>query len=228
MRDRAERLAQLRARERRQRRGRDDVRPAPRPPRAARHGCRAGCASRSRTPRAGRPQSLRRGRLPPRPPRGGPVVLEIVIPFESAKKRARFAIGIIPPCFRSRPLPFASEPRKPSGGLKSVALRARRRIEVGMVLRLTEHGDERRRDLERAGDLAEVERDVRADEVRAVGRLEAFAERPRPSARPAAARARCSRRRRSGRARSRSARGRVSRPRRAPRSTPSASSPSPS
>ena len=59
---------------------------------------------------------------------------EIVIPLESAKKRARFAIGIVPPFFRSSPFPFASEPRKPSGGLKSVALRASRRSRSGWSL----------------------------------------------------------------------------------------------
>src|SRR3954468_10867054 len=52
-----------------------------------------------------------------------------------------------------------------------------------MVLRLAEHGDERRRHFERARDLAEVEGDVRADEVRAVGSLEAFAEYLRPASR---------------------------------------------
>ena len=42
-----------------------------------------------------------------------------------------------------------------------------------MILRVTEHRDERRRDLEAARDLAEVEGDVGADEMGAVGGLEA-------------------------------------------------------
>ena len=45
-----------------------------------------------------------------------------------------------------------------------------------MILGLAEHCDERRRHLERARDLAEVEGNIGADEVRAVGRVEAFAE----------------------------------------------------
>ena len=45
-----------------------------------------------------------------------------------------------------------------------------------MVLDLSQHGDKRRRDVEAAGGVAEVERHVGPDQVRAVGRLEAVAE----------------------------------------------------
>ena len=214
VRDRAERLAQLRTRQRRQRRGIDDVVGASPASICAAWWSSRMRRSRSRTPRAARRPSRRRVRPSPRPPSRRSVVLEIVIPLESAKKRARFAIGIAPPCFRS--MPFAVRER---------AAEAERRLEVGgaageppqqvgVVLRLAEHGDERRRHVERACDLAEVEGDVRADQVRAVRRLEAVRGRPRSSASPASARARCSRRRRSGRARSRSARARASRRRR--------------
>ena len=66
-----------------------------------------------------------------------PIVLEIVIPFDRAKKRARLTIGVVPPCFRSIPggpsldWSTTSAPRKPSGGLNPVADRARSRSRPG-------------------------------------------------------------------------------------------------
>ena len=54
--------------------------------------------------------------------------------------------------------------------------------QIRILLRVAEHCHERRRHVERAADLAKVERHVRPDEVRAVGRLETFAEGGEPAA----------------------------------------------
>ena len=111
-----------------------------------------------------------------------PTVLEIVTPAWSAWKRARFAIGTTPPRFRSiRPSSSSvRRPRNPSGGVKSVAVRARRRMKSGWFGRLPLDLDQRPHDLEAADHLAEVERHGRAHEMAAVGVLQAVVEHPHP------------------------------------------------
>ena len=114
--------------------------------------------------------------------RSRPTVLEMVTPAWSAWKRARFAIGTTPRRLRSI-VPSSSSvsrPRNPVGGVKSVAVRARRRMKSGYLGAWRSISTSGRTISSRADDLAEVERDRRTHEVAAIRALQAVVEHPHP------------------------------------------------